>query len=236
MRRAHIIAAYIAFVALFAGYWVLLAAAPDFHARVLQGEDRLVEWVTFAGFAGACLATLTILRRRRKMDRRSLAYLAFLALFFFVCAGEELSWGQRLFGFQTPERVADLNTQNEFNIHNLEIEHFHPKDIVSWFMKLFGIILPLVLIRRMRSGDSPLRRYLSPPALVPCFAFPELINLCENPIMRLLTRLIGEHAQRVVRFQTEEIIEMYWGLSVLLAMVSIRKAWKERGTRVEGRG
>lgn len=36
-------------------------------------------------------------------------------LFFAV---EEISWGQRIIGFETPDFLALSNTQEEFNIHN----------------------------------------------------------------------------------------------------------------------
>jgi hypothetical protein len=39
--------------------------------------------------------------------------------------GEEISWGQRMLLFETPEFVKEVNTQSEFNIHNLNI--FMPK-------------------------------------------------------------------------------------------------------------
>ncbi len=34
-------------------------------------------------------------------------------------AGEEISWGQRIFGFSTPDFLADINDQQEFNLHNI---------------------------------------------------------------------------------------------------------------------
>jgi len=40
-----------------------------------------------------------------------------IALFLFVAAMEEISWGQRLFGFETP-RGFEANDQDEFNLHN----------------------------------------------------------------------------------------------------------------------
>jgi hypothetical protein len=46
-----------------------------------------------------------------------------LGLLFFVLLGEEISWGQRIFGFETPESIEARNVQDEFNIHNLEIFH-----------------------------------------------------------------------------------------------------------------
>jgi len=49
-----------------------------------------------------------------------------LALVFFLAFGEEVSWGQRLLGFETPEQLAKINRQGEFNIHNINI--FHGRD------------------------------------------------------------------------------------------------------------
>ena len=43
------------------------------------------------------------------------------ALLFFVGAGEEISWGQRIFNIQTPQALEDANVQKELTIHNLEI-------------------------------------------------------------------------------------------------------------------
>ena len=40
-----------------------------------------------------------------------------------LCFAEETSWGQHLFGFETPRFLHDLNAQNETNLHNLWIFH-----------------------------------------------------------------------------------------------------------------
>jgi len=34
--------------------------------------------------------------------------------------GEEISWGQRIFGWETPDSLASINAQDETTIHNLE--------------------------------------------------------------------------------------------------------------------
>src|SRR5690349_2145976 len=47
---------------------------------------------------------------------RQLVYLG-LALLFFFGAGEEISWGQRIFGIQTPTSLAQVNKQDELNLH-----------------------------------------------------------------------------------------------------------------------
>ena len=38
-----------------------------------------------------------------------------------LACGEEISWGQRFFDFQTPELIAKQNRQGEFNLHNLHV-------------------------------------------------------------------------------------------------------------------
>lgn len=44
-----------------------------------------------------------------------------LGLLLFLGAGEELSWGQHIFKFKTPEKIRENNVQGELNLHNIEI-------------------------------------------------------------------------------------------------------------------
>lgn len=46
-----------------------------------------------------------------------------LGLLFIFLVGEEISWGQRIFGFETPEGIEARNMQDEFNLHNLDTFH-----------------------------------------------------------------------------------------------------------------
>jgi hypothetical protein len=50
---------------------------------------------------------------------RLLFYALTIALL--LVALEEISWGQRLLGFETPESIKAINVQNETNIHNIGI-------------------------------------------------------------------------------------------------------------------
>lgn len=47
-------------------------------------------------------------------------YFWLLALLFFFAFGEEISWGQRIFNFETPEAIKENNIQKEFNLHNMK--------------------------------------------------------------------------------------------------------------------
>lgn len=206
------------YVALLAFYWYVYAQAPVFHQRYLRGEDKLIEWLTFAGFIiGAILLFRTAVGR----PRTAAVYLAGLGLFFFVCAGEEISWGQRIFGFKPSAEIKQVNEQHEFNLHNLKLEHVHPLAIVSLFMKVFGIVAPLVAWNHWP-------RYVPAVAVVPSFVFAEALSQAVSLLKPRLIERFGPDVAKVVRLDTAEFKEMVWGLSVLLAAISLRAAWLQK--------
>lgn len=51
-----------------------------------------------------------------------LFFIGFGCLFFFAF-GEEVSWGQRIFNYETPSIIDNHNVQGEFNLHNIGIFH-----------------------------------------------------------------------------------------------------------------
>jgi len=88
-------------------------------------------------------------------------FMILLGLVFFFGAGEEISWGQRIIGFEPPEKIKEENVQSEFNIHNLPTfngtkykgKHIGKKGwerltemkfLYRVFILCFGFILPLV--------------------------------------------------------------------------------------------
>ena len=82
---------------------------------VLFREDGFFEWMTAALFlVSSGIFFLTFLRTKN-------VFLLGLAFIFIVGAGEEISWGQRLFNLNTPDWIQNVNVQQEINIHNLEI-------------------------------------------------------------------------------------------------------------------
>jgi hypothetical protein len=86
----------------------------DTITRIGQ-EDQLIEWLTcLFFFAASVFYSITFIRSR------NLVFLI-VALVFFFGAGEEISWGQRLLGFHTPESLYNVNVQREFNLHNIAI-------------------------------------------------------------------------------------------------------------------
>ncbi|MBE9158266.1 hypothetical protein IQ265_15735 [Nodosilinea sp. LEGE 06152] len=79
--------------------------------------------------------------------KNKLAPLRFWCLFFavlmFLVGGEEISWGQRLFGIVTPESLSTVNVQDEFNIHNIDGIHQHVRLAGVAFISLFCFLIPI---------------------------------------------------------------------------------------------
>jgi hypothetical protein len=82
-------------------------------------------------------------------------------------AGEELSWGQHIFGFSTPEGYKGLNHQKEMNLHNLngiyrELFDKIPRTLLTIGIFFGGIVFPFCksklpdLIRRYVPGKEVL--------------------------------------------------------------------------------
>ena len=84
----------------------------------LVAEDGPVEWVGATAWGIAAIAFLLALRGRRRGAPHPL-WLLGLALISLLAAGEEISWGQRVFDYETPSSVAESNLQREMNLHNL---------------------------------------------------------------------------------------------------------------------
>jgi hypothetical protein len=94
----------------------------DFYLTYVVAEDRIVEWLTVIGLALtslACLRRVVILKGKR--PALFMIMTALLGLVFFFGAGEEISWGQRIFDTQSSEFFQQHNAQGETNLHNMVI-------------------------------------------------------------------------------------------------------------------
>jgi hypothetical protein len=99
-------------------------AALFFIDRELFGlildEDRLVEWAQVACYLGAAaLAAVIAWDRFRRGYRVQAATWVLAGLFAIVIVGEEIAWGQRLLGLETPEILEEVNKQDEITFHNI---------------------------------------------------------------------------------------------------------------------
>ena len=103
------------------------------YGHELLEEDRLVENFTalFLLFAAFYVLIMVISHKNQKWLSRIMQLLLVLGLIFM--AGEEISWGQRIFGWQTTGLFKADNLQGETNFHNLKVDGIKlNKVIFTW--------------------------------------------------------------------------------------------------------
>lgn len=144
-----VLAIYIAltYPVLALGNNLIAATIPEDHYFELIGASALL--VTSILFLfGFRLARKTLERNRISLIKQAV-YLGLAVLFFFG-AGEEISWGQRILGFQTPAPVSQVNQQDEFNLHNLSIwqssKILDANRMFDLFWFLFAVLTPAVAL------------------------------------------------------------------------------------------
>lgn len=184
-------------------YWEVL--------KPFRGEDRLIEYLgaIFFFIASMLFFACYWFSARWAKDTPHLQpkrnkFYVFLAILFFIGCGEEISWGQRIFGWQSPVFVQEINGQGETNFHNVRMFN-DPRynrgntlenerrpvlsimlDIDTWFFSFwfsYCLILPLVNRYSLRASRKFSRwRLPVPPLWIGCLL---LINFSMYAIPHL---------------------------------------------------
>jgi hypothetical protein len=145
----------------------LVAWRPEAYYRVVQ-EDEVLEWASFWAFAGAA-AVFAWAGLRGGARGWRLWFPAGLALFCLWVALEEISWGQRVFGYRPPAYFLENNYQQELNVHNVVGQDLRQLALKAVILG-YGVFLPLLgLIPALRSLLDRLGVVAPPLALVPGF-------------------------------------------------------------------
>jgi hypothetical protein len=129
---------------------VVYFLAPVTYVRLID-EDNWGEFSTSAAFLIAA-ALFAICYRAHRASRGRYWYLL-LALAGFFVGMEEISWGQRILGLETPEVLARINLQNETTLHN--IDWLNPNTVTTYrtlgvLCILLGFLVPLAAARTTR--------------------------------------------------------------------------------------
>ena len=121
-------------------------------AMALTVEDGWIENLTAISLFLAGFLLFATARMERNSIRRCIYVLGGLVMMF--GAGEEISWGQRIFGFATPDILLDLNEQKEFNVHNMYGPYDNQRVLASNF--LFVVALAAFFCRKDKLLEIPL--------------------------------------------------------------------------------
>jgi hypothetical protein len=184
----------------------------------LSEEDGLIEWLTFFGYlvAGIIFAWTGLVRHRGNFLRGW--FLFFLALGCVFVAGEEISWGQRLCRFATPEAIGQYNFQNELNLHNLgDFGRDWPRRIYMLGMFCYLILLPVSarVSGALSSRARKLGVVVPPLKLAAPFIFSLVLPLYNKMMISIGAELPRYHNYAV------EVMEFFSGLIFLhLALIA----------------
>jgi len=130
----------------------------------LYGEAGAIEWLTVVFLLAAIVYGARVLRLAAGRGPRWLVVWALLLLLGAVYfAGEELSWGQHVFQWTTPETWRQLNPQQETNLHNVHALFDQlPRALLTLAAFVGGIVVPLY--RRRAAKRPSARQHLNQPA------------------------------------------------------------------------
>lgn len=173
-----------------------------------------VEFGTVFCFAAALVPILKMAGRATGPDRIVYALMAAACLFI---AGEELSWGQWLFHWETPAQLASVNLQQETNLHNM----VDPRIYDPIYSLVSFLLIGLALVASAPSLKARVLKVIEGvPGLSPLTAFIEWLSGSTIGLaLTLATAVLLQHES------FEEFAELLLGLTLMnfmAASVSIR--------------
>ena len=151
-----------------------------------------------------------------------------LAFVFFIFAGEEISWGQRILSTGDSDFIRNINVQNETNIHNLAIIDVRDGDVGFPRSLLYPGTLFLIFtltvwlfIPTIASLYKPARRFFD--AFMPIFPWQLFLLMLLNfalffGVDLFLTQFpdLYHHPNRSLDWSLSEVIEHGTALTLLV--------------------
>jgi len=196
--------------------------APDFYAARIDGELGLIELATpLISIAGAVVGLL-LLRMASRLPTRGLRiWMLLTTLGCVYFAGEELSWGQHLFGWGTPAYLETVNDQQETNLHNISSWFDQkPRLLLELWVLVGGLVWPSYhLIRRsvLTRADGPAYWFWPTAECLPTAFLAIIVRLPER------IKSIFEIEQLPLELRFSEPQEYYFALFLLIYLASVRK-------------
>lgn len=197
--------------------------SPEYYSAHIDGELGLIELATpVIAIIGFVVGIATVRLAWTLVGKQEKIWYLLVTLGCFYFAGEELSWGQHLFGWGTPEYLEQINDQEETNIHNIS----------SWFdqkprllLELWVLIGGVIMIVAKRGNSHGAHAWFWP--TVECFPTALLAILVRLP-ERIKSLFDLQQLPLELRFSEPQ--EYYFALFMLLYLAVAGQRLKQKRT------
>ncbi len=188
-----------------------------------ESEIGLIENGTVVLFLIGTGFGLAALRRRALLPNPLLGWwILGLSALGFLAAGEECSWGQVYFNWSTPNWLAEVNNQQETNLHNISGWFDQkPRFLFSLWVLAAGLVWPVIAWRK---GGHP------PPSDWRGWFWPVGAVLLPSTLLAIATRLPGDIDKmsggaitHLLTVRYSEVQEVYFALFLVLYLASIHR-------------
>jgi hypothetical protein len=200
----------------------------DWHRRWVTRESGVLETAQFIfmvmGLALAVQLLFDPFVRRRPWV---FAVTLIAALSCLYIGGEEVSWGQHIFFWQSPDLVTAVNDEGEFSIHNMNKAFERtPRTVLELGVLIGGLVVPLLCAFFPRLRQSRVALFLPSAVLVPAALF-----MLAFKIDGTASKWTG-HALLAAR--PSEAVEFYLYFFIFAYLVIFERRIRE--IEMEGRG
>ncbi len=134
----------------------LAAISPAKLSQLVAKESGIIEIATVVFLLpGIAVGLWSLCRAHSKWPSGWVTiWIAIWILAMVYFAGEEISWGQHLFHWTTPDVLDSVNDQGETNLHNISsLFDQKPRLFVEMWVLIAGVILPIVSLIQPRKKE-----------------------------------------------------------------------------------
>jgi hypothetical protein len=172
-------------IILIVGYILFYTNVHNFEAYV--HEDGVVEWLTVVGLLAGCFVCLYRFVKLFKHKRGWFLTVTFiLMILLFFVAGEEVSWGQRIFGLKTPEFFMEDNAQHEINFHNLVIDGVKLNKVIFSFGLIAALVVYLGIMPILYYKNRKIKNFIDASGV----PVPQLYQIISFLLLFIITSLL----------------------------------------------
>ena len=202
----------------------------EFYQDFFLTEKGFIENGTFVILFSSIIVSVFILKIIKNKLQNKIIYIWILVFLFGMIyfAGEEISWGQQWYNWNTISLFKSFNDQYETNFHNISGWFDQkPRFLLLFFVIVGGIYFPLFYKNKKLNRKNNISFFLFPttcclPTSLICLFF----YLLDNLYKKLCHGTPGvditcDYIPDLFRLRTSEIIEFYIAVFLFIYLLSI---------------